>query len=121
LHERLLGAYSAANVEVADSGVRPDNLAYVIYTSGSTGQPKSSAVTHQNISRLIHNDCIDFASARTILCATSPSFDAFTFELWGALLHGGRSVLADATRGSFGELGRVVEQQGVDCALFPTA
>src|SRR5205814_32861 len=68
LHEALLGAYSDANVEVAESGVSSDNLAYVIYTSGSTGQPKGSAVTHQNIRRLIHNDFIDFASVRTMLC-----------------------------------------------------
>jgi len=120
-YDALFGAYSDANVEVADSGVCPTNLAYVIYTSGSTGQPKGVGIVHRNIGRLIYNDFIDYASARTILCAASPSFDAFTFELWGALLHGGRSVLAGAAHGSFGELGRVVDRQGVDCAWLTSS
>jgi non-ribosomal peptide synthetase component F len=102
-HDALFGAYSDANVKVAESGVCPSNLAYVIYTSGSTGRPKGSAIIHRNISRLIYNDFIDFAQTQTILCAASPSFDAFTFELWGALLYGGRSVMADAAPGSFAE------------------
>ena len=120
-HDAHFGAYSDANVAVTDSGVDPANLAYVIYTSGSTGQPKGIAIVHRNIGRLIYNDFINYASARTLLCAASPSFDAITFELWGALLHGGRCVLAGATRGSFGELGRLVERQGVDCAFMTTA
>ena len=68
-----------------ERGWRPSNLAYVIYTSGSTGQPKGSAVTHQN-SQPADPATISstYAEARTILCAASPSFDAFTFELWGA-------------------------------------
>ena len=56
-----------------------------------------------------------------MLCAASPSFDAFTFELWGALLHGGRCVLAGATRASFGELGWLVDRQGVDCAWLTSS
>ena len=120
-HDAHFGAYSDANVAVTDSGVDPANLAYVIYTSGSTGQPKGSAIVHRSISRLIYSDLIDYASARTMLCAASPSFDAFTFELWGALLHGGRCVLAGATRASFGELGWLVDRQGVDCAWLTSS
>ena len=120
-HDALFGAYSDANVEVADSGVCPTNLAYVIYTSGSTGQPKGSAINHRNISRLIHNDFIDYGSARTMLCAASPSFDAFTFELWGALLHGGRCVMGASTREGLSELGELVARQGVECAWLTSA
>jgi len=119
LHDTLFGAYSDANV--TDSGVCPTNLAYVIYTSGSTGRPKGSAVLHQNISRLIYNSFVDYENAHTILCAASPSFDAFTFELWGALLHGGRSVMSDSARAGFSELGKVIDQQGVDCAWLTSS
>ena len=115
-HTALFGAYGEADIEVADSGVCPTSLAYVIYTSGSTGQPKGSAVTHRNISRLTHNEFIDYGSVRTMLCAASASFDAFTFELWGALLHGGRCVMTASGRGSFSELGRLLDRQAVDCA-----
>jgi amino acid adenylation domain-containing protein len=114
-------AGDAANVKAAASGVSATNLAYVIYTSGSTGSPKGSAVTHRNISRLIHNDFIDYAEARTMLCAASPSFDAFTFELWGALLHGGRCVMADVTRGGFAQFGNLIEQQAVDAAWLTSS
>jgi amino acid adenylation domain-containing protein len=121
LHDAQFGAARDANLPAAVSGVRPDNLAYVIYTSGSTGHPKGSAVNHRNISRLIHGSYVDYASAGTILCAASPSFDAFTFELWGALLHGGRSVMAGAARGSFAELARVLDLQAVDCAWLTSS
>jgi amino acid adenylation domain-containing protein len=118
-HDECFGAYSDANV--ADSGVGASNLAYVIYTSGSTGHPQGTAIVHRNISRLIFNDFIDYGAARRMLCAASPTFDAFTFELWGALLHGGCSVMASAGRGSAGELGRIVDSQGVECAWLTSS
>jgi non-ribosomal peptide synthetase component F len=121
LHDVFFGPYSDTNLGVKESGVCASNLAYVIYTSGSTGEPKGCAIVHQSISRLIYNDFMDYASAGTMLCAASPSFDAFTFELWGALLHGGRSVMAGARPGSFAELGRLVEQQGVECAWLTSS
>jgi amino acid adenylation domain-containing protein len=114
LHEVLLGSYSTE--DLGASGVSPENLAYVIYTSGSTGQPKGSGIIHRNITRLIYADYVQLSAQRSLLCAASPSFDAFTFELWGALLHGGRCVLADFKQLSFEQLGRLLKQEGVDCA-----
>jgi amino acid adenylation domain-containing protein len=114
LHEVLLGSYSTE--DLGANGVSPENLAYVIYTSGSTGQPKGSGIIHRNITRLIYADYVQLSAQRSMLCAASPSFDAFTFELWGALLHGGRCVLADFKQLSFEQLGRLLKQEGVDCA-----
>ena len=71
-----------------------DSLAYIMYTSGSTGTPKGVAVPHRGIIRLLFGvDYVELDSTRKILHLASPSFDASTFELWGALLHGGQLVL----------------------------
>jgi amino acid adenylation domain-containing protein len=72
---------------------RPDSLAYVMYTSGSTGRPKGVGVTHRNIVRLVGNtNYLDLGPDDTIAQGSNLSFDAATFELWGALLNGARLV-----------------------------
>ncbi|MEH2221001.1 MAG: amino acid adenylation domain-containing protein [Nostoc sp.] len=70
-----------------------DNLAYVIYTSGSTGKPKGVAVTHRAVNRLVSNtNYINIEPKDVIAQAANYAFDAATFEIWGALLHGARLV-----------------------------
>jgi amino acid adenylation domain-containing protein len=69
--------------------VHPDNLAYVMYTSGSTGRPKGVGVTHRNVVRLVRGvDYVDFRPGDTVAQCSNISFDAATFEVWGALLNG---------------------------------
>jgi amino acid adenylation domain-containing protein len=73
------------------AGATAENLAYVIYTSGSTGTPKGVAVPHRAITRLVVNS--DYASLTpddVVAQASNSSFDAATFEIWGALLNGAR-------------------------------
>jgi amino acid adenylation domain-containing protein len=85
-----LSQWSAENLA---SEVGPLNLAYVIYTSGSTGQPKGVAVPHQAVNRLVFNtNYIQLESSDRIAQASNVSFDAATFEIWGALLHGAQLV-----------------------------
>ncbi|WP_310488501.1 amino acid adenylation domain-containing protein, partial [Chamaesiphon sp. VAR_69_metabat_338] len=73
-----------------------DNLAYVIYTSGSTGQPKGVAVTHKAINRLVCNpNYIRLEPCNKVAQAANISFDAATFEIWGALLNGAELVAID--------------------------
>ncbi|UCH95077.1 MAG: amino acid adenylation domain-containing protein, partial [Candidatus Aminicenantes bacterium] len=70
------------------------SLAYIIYTSGSTGQPKGVMVGHGNVVRLVVNTTFVKLSERTSILQTgAPVFDATTFEIWGALLNGGRLCL----------------------------
>ncbi len=72
---------------------RTENLAYIVYTSGSTGTPKGVCVSHRAINRLVCNtNYVDLGAADTIGQISNPSFDALTFEVWGALLHGARLV-----------------------------
>ena len=73
--------------------VSADNLAYVIYTSGSTGKPKGIGIPHRGIARLVCNtDYARLSAEDRVAQASNASFDAATFEIWGALLSGARLV-----------------------------
>lgn len=77
------------------STVRPDNLAYCIYTSGSTGTPKGVLITHANVLRLFTAARRDLTFDETDCWALfhSYAFDFSVWEIFGALLHGGRLVV----------------------------
>jgi amino acid adenylation domain-containing protein len=74
-------------------------LAYVIYTSGSTGKPKGVAVEHRNVVRLFEQTepWFLFDHRDTWALFHSISFDFSVWEIWGALLYGGRLVLLPET------------------------
>ncbi|SFX73500.1 Non-ribosomal peptide synthetase component F, partial [Thermoactinomyces sp. DSM 45891] len=75
--------------------VSPDHLAYVIYTSGSTGNPKGVMVEHHNVIRLMkateHWYQFDENDVWTLF--HSCAFDFSVWEIWGALLYGGKLVI----------------------------
>jgi amino acid adenylation domain-containing protein len=73
----------------------PAQTAYVIYTSGSTGTPKGVVVSHHNMTRLFTatEPTFHFGPGDVWTLFHSYSFDFSVWELWGALLHGGRLVL----------------------------
>jgi len=71
-----------------------DSTAYIMYTSGSTGQPKGVEVLHRGIIRLVKNaGYVDFGPEEVFGQISNSSFDAITFEVWGALLNGARLVI----------------------------
>ena len=100
----------------------PDDVAYIIYTSGSTGQPKGVAVPHRAVNRLVlDTNYIKLDATDRIAQVSNISFDAATFEIWGALLNGGqlRGIATDVTlspRDFAGEL----REQGIT-AMFLTS
>src|SRR6476661_3736902 len=110
------------NLERGETGVDPENLAYVIYTSGSTGEPKGSEIPHRSIPGFIFGtDYVGFDEETVLLQHSSVSWDAFTLELWPALLKGGRSVLAREQRVTSGEeIREYVQGRGVN-TLWLTA
>lgn len=73
----------------------PDDLAYVIYTSGSTGRPKGVAVEHRCVTRLFSSTqhWFGFGPNDVWTLFHSVSFDFSVWEIFGALLHGGRLVV----------------------------
>jgi len=72
-----------------------DHLAYVIYTSGSTGKPKGVLITHYNVTRLFEATEAWYGFDRRDVWTLfhSYAFDFSVWELWGALLYGGRLVV----------------------------
>ena len=98
-------------------------LAYVIYTSGSTGQPKGVAVPHRAVNRLVRNtDYVTLTPADVVAQASNVSFDAATFEIWGALLNGAKLVLvAKDTLLSPQALSLAIERHGITTLFLTTA
>jgi len=73
----------------------PEDKAYVMFTSGSTGEAKGVVVPHRAITRLVVNtNYIRISREDKILQLSPLSFDASTFEIWGALLNGATLVLS---------------------------
>jgi amino acid adenylation domain-containing protein len=71
----------------------PESLAYLVYTSGSTGAPKPVGVQHAAVLRFITSPWpLALREGDRVTQISSPSFDAFTFEVWGALCNGATVV-----------------------------
>ncbi len=93
----------------------PEDLAYVMYTSGSTGRPKGVRVPHRGVVRLVHEtDYVHLGPGDRVAHSSSISFDAATFEIWGALLTGAELIiLAKETVVEPAALARELREQDV--------
>ena len=90
-------------------------------TSGSTGTAKGALIPHRAVIRLVRNtNYLEFSAEQIYLQAAPISFDASTFEIWGALLNGARLVLLPPCLPSLEQLGRLIRQERVD-TLWLTA
>ncbi|HEV7830044.1 MAG TPA: amino acid adenylation domain-containing protein, partial [Pseudonocardiaceae bacterium] len=103
---RRLDQYEVAIVTIDDPridsqpdtalpGPDPDDIAHIIYTSGTTGAPKGVAITHYNVTGLFDSlDVgVELAPMQVWTQCHSLAFDYSVWEIWGALLHGGRLVV----------------------------
>ena len=116
-HEKIAARNSANPM----GDTTADSLAYVIYTSGSTGQPKGVGVSHKGILRLLWGvEYVQLDSNETFFHLAPTSFDASTFEIWGALLHGARCVLFPEKTPSANEIGEILHRYKIS-TLWLTA
>nr|WP_307818931.1 non-ribosomal peptide synthetase [Streptomyces sabulosicollis] len=108
-----LAALDGSDVEVR---VPSEAAAYVIYTSGSTGRPKGVVVSHGNVVRLFEatHGWFGFGADDVWTLFHSFAFDFSVWEVWGALLRGGRLVVVpfEVSR-SPGEFLRLLVDEGV--------
>ncbi|MEG4440289.1 amino acid adenylation domain-containing protein [Microcoleus sp. AT9_B5] len=88
-------AFSQHSKENPASGTTAENLAYIIYTSGSTGIPKGVLVPHSNVVRLFAatQSRYNFNEQDVWTLFHSYAFDFSVWEIWGALLYGGRLAI----------------------------
>ncbi|MFG2115838.1 amino acid adenylation domain-containing protein [Streptomyces sp. NPDC048718] len=92
------------------------NLAYVIYTSGSTGTPKGVMVEHRQVTALLTGvrERFGFGPDDVWSMFSSAAFDVSVWEMWGALLHGGRLVVVpDDVRRSPQDFHALLRDEGV--------
>ena len=102
--------------------VGAEDLAYVSFTSGSTGEPKGVEVVHRGVVRLVRGaDYVDLGPDESLLAMAPLSFDASTFEVWGALLNGGRLVLAQKGPLSSREIADVLRTEGITTTWLSAA
>ena len=85
-------SYPTSNLS---SQATTENLAYVIYTSGTTGKSKGSLIRHRNVTRLFTatEHWYGFNEGDVWTLFHSTAFDFSVWEIWGALLYGGRVVV----------------------------
>jgi amino acid adenylation domain-containing protein len=105
------------------AAVFAENIAYGMFTSGSTGKPKCVAITHRGIIRLARNtNYIQIHADDRVAQVSNLSFDALTFEMWGALLNGAalvaieRDIALDPRR-----LAQAIREHGISVMLVTTA
>lgn len=92
-----------------------DHLAFAMFTSGSTGIPKGVEVSQRTIVRLVQNtNFVTFTPETVTFQYSQLSFDVSLFEMWGALLNGGRVVIPPPYRLSVAELAHQIRAYGVN-------
>jgi amino acid adenylation domain-containing protein/non-ribosomal peptide synthase protein (TIGR01720 family) len=107
---------SAASGTPDAAGHSPEDTAYIIYTSGSTGQPKGCMISHRNVVRLMKatEPWFAFDERDVWTLFHSAAFDFSVWEIWGALLYGGRlCVVPWLTTRSPEDFCRLLCQEGV--------
>ncbi|WP_282205267.1 non-ribosomal peptide synthetase [Kitasatospora fiedleri] len=121
--DALAEELAAAPATAPETDATPDGLAYILFTSGSTGRPKGVMVEHRSVLRLVSaTDYVAFGPDECFPQIADASFDALTFEVWGALLHGGTLAVIDTEEVlTPGGLGRALRRHGATSMFITSA
>lgn len=94
--------------------VGPDDPAYIMYTSGSTGRPKGVLIAHRGVVRLVSDNPYAAMGPEHVHLQLAPlAFDASTFEIWGALLNGGKLAILSSPQPSLDDIAQSIARHHV--------
>ncbi|BBP87038.1 hypothetical protein BsIDN1_06560 [Bacillus safensis] len=106
-----------------DTHILPEDLANLTYTSGTTGKPKGNMVTHRNILRTVkQSNYLTIHPEDTVMSLSNYVFDAFMFDVFGALLNGAKLIVLPKDHIlNMNELSGAIEKEKVSILMITTA
>ncbi|MGE6631993.1 amino acid adenylation domain-containing protein, partial [Bacillus sp. NPDC077027] len=106
-----------------DVNLFSEDLANLTYTSGTTGMPKGNMVTHRNIIRTVkQSNYLTITKDDTVMSISNYVFDAFMFDLFGALLNGAKLVVLPKDDVlNMNVLTHAIEEEQVSILMITTA
>lgn len=116
-------SYDDSEIDLKKNNVKSDDIHSILYTSGSTGKPKGTLITHGNVIRVVKDtNYIEITEKDSLLHLANYAFDASLFEIDGALLNGGKLVIADKeTALDVIKLGELIDKEKVTVSFITTA
>ncbi|MER3125338.1 amino acid adenylation domain-containing protein [Bacillus pumilus] len=131
----VLGSFEGTIIETEDQAivlqsendinirVSPEDLANLTYTSGTTGKPKGNMVTHRNILRTVkQSNYLTIYQEDTVMSLSNYVFDAFMFDVFGALLNGAKLIVLPKDHIlNMNELSGAIEKEKVSILMITTA
>ncbi|MCY7569405.1 amino acid adenylation domain-containing protein [Bacillus safensis] len=134
-HRSVLTAFEGTIIETEDQAIAqqsdspidahilPEDLANLTYTSGTTGKPKGNMVTHRNILRTVkQSNYLTIHPEDTVMSLSNYVFDAFMFDVFGALLNGAKLIVLPKDHIlNMNELSGAIEKEKVSILMITTA
>src|SRR5262249_30432356 len=100
----------------------PEAPAYIVFTSGTSGPPKGGVAAHRGVTRLVlDTNYISIGKDDKLLLLSPLTFDASTFEIWGALLNGATLVVYPEPVFDPGVLKGTIRDENVSILFLTTA
>nr|AHJ59492.1 nonribosomal peptide synthase subunit [Bacillus pumilus] len=118
--DQAIDQQSDSNIKIRLS---PEDLANLTYTSGTTGKPKGNMVTHRNILRTVRqSNYLAIHQEDTVMSLSNYVFDAFMFDVFGALLNGAKLIVLPKDHIlNMNELSGAIEKEKVSILMITTA